>query len=146
MTLNDLQRAAVVLFAAREVGTHGGLEQMKAVCHVLRNRVQAGWAENYLAVLEQAAGAPANEPGGEGRLDVNSRSLGELARAIDDIFYGCAGDDIAHICGRQDKEHGPLLYWAFVDRPVTGWFKENIAGKPKEHFQRGIVGFMYLYE
>ena len=31
MTLNDLQRAAAVLFAAREAGPEGSLDQMRAI-------------------------------------------------------------------------------------------------------------------
>jgi hypothetical protein len=148
MTLNDLQRAAVVLFAAREVGPNGSLDQMKAVCHVIRNQVAAGWYEDYLAAVEGTWRRKRYTELGETQppLDSKDRRLGMLARDVDDIFYGGASDDIARLCGRQDKEHGPLLYWCFVDRPVTAWFTENVVRKPEEHFQRGIVGFMYLYE
>ena len=147
VTLNDLQRAALVLFAAREVGPGGSVEQMKAVCHVLRNRVMAGWNEgSYLAVIDDAGEAQANEGYALGHLDLNDRRLQRMARDVDEIYYGHADDEISRMCARQDKEKGPLLYWCFVDRPVRPWFRDNIARKMEEHRQRGIVGFLYLYE
>lgn len=146
MTLNDLQRAAVVLFAARETGPEGSLDQMRAVCHVIRNRVQAGWHEDYLEAT-QAVTWTANASAAPDGLALNDRRLRTLATEIDDIFYGQSGDEIARMCGRLDKEHGPLLYWWFIDRPITKWFEQNIVRKAEEHRQRAQVGAtMYLYE
>ena len=142
MTLNDIQRAAVVLFAAREAGSEGSLDQMRAVCHVIRNRVQAQWHEDYLAAVEAA-----DQPRNVTTLRLNDRKLGMLAKEIDAIFYGSDDGEIARLCGRQDKERGPLLYWYFIDRTVTDWFRRNIIAKPQEHRQRAQVGNnMYLYE
>jgi hypothetical protein len=146
MTLNDLQRAALVLFAAREAGPGGSLDQMMAVCHVIRNRMAAGWADNCLEVIADAELSRGNAEGAGRRMEVKDRALGMLARDIDEIFYGHADDEVARICGRQDKERGPLLYWYFIDRPVTEWFVTNIIRKPEEHRHRGILGLMYLYE
>jgi hypothetical protein len=147
MTLNDLQRAALVLFAARETGA-GSLEQMKAVCHCIRNRVMAGWSEgNWLAVIEDATEEIARGMNlTPARLSVNDRRIQALARDVDEIYYGQAADDIAKMCARQDKDHGPLLYWHWIDRPVSPWMEQEIIRKPCEHAQRGIVGFLYLYE
>lgn len=146
MTLNDVQRAALVLFAAREVGPAGSLDQMKAVCHVVRNRVQAPWHADWLEALEHHAPVAAHEPD-RFPLTLNDRRLGQLARDVDEIFYGGAADDIARMCGRQDKDRGPLLYWCFIDRPLAPWFSQNVIGKPGEHKQRAQVGnSMYLFE
>lgn len=146
MTLNDLQRAALVLFAAREAGPGSSLDQMRAICHVVRNRVQAGWAESFLEVLNLAPDSNANEGCELTALSPNDRRLQMLARDVDEIYYGQADDEVARMCGRIDKEHGPLLYWAFVDKPIRPWFRDTIARNPTAHPQRGILGFLYLYE
>jgi hypothetical protein len=146
MTLNDLQRAALALYAARKVGPKGSLDQMRAICHIFKNRAQAGWADNYLQLIEQQREFEGNEPGGEGQLDLNDRRLQQIAKDVDDIYFGQADDEISRICARQDKTKGPLLYWVFADRPPTRWFQQNIIAKPREHYQRGIIGLMYLYE
>jgi hypothetical protein len=146
MTLNDLQRAALVLFAARKAGPKGSLDQMRAICHVLKNRAQAGWADNYLSLIESSEDCEGNEPGSDALLDLNDRRLQQMAKDVDDIYFGAADDEISRLCARQAKDKGPLLYWVFVDRPIKPWFRENIIARPQEHFQRGIVGFLYLYE
>jgi hypothetical protein len=142
MTLNDIQRAAVVLFAAREAGLEGSLDQMRAVCHVIRNRVTAQWHEDYLAAVEEA-----DQPRSVTKLRLNDRRLAMLTREVDAIFYGSDDSEIARLCGRQGKDHGPLLYWTFIDRPISKWFVANVVNKPQEHRQRAKVGNnMYLYE
>lgn len=147
MTLNDLQRAAVVLFAAREAGPDGSLDQMRAICHVIRNQVQAQWHEDYLAATELHQENAANLPIITA-LMLKDRRLAMLAKEVDEIFYGDGGGgEIARMCARQDKTHGPLLYWCFIDRTIRDWFRINIVGRPQEHRQRAQVGNnMYLYE
>ena len=147
MTLNDLQRAALVLFAAREAGTDGSLDQMRTVAHVMVQRVAAGWAENLLDTIESAEAAAAHLGAGYTRLGLNDRRVQMLAREVDEIVYGQSGSEIGRLCGRQDKECGPILYWAFLGRPMREWFKENVVRRPQEHRQRAQVGStMYLYE
>ena len=105
MTLNDLQRAAAVLFAAREAGPEGSLDQMRAICHVIRNRVQAQWYEDFLAAVEGSWTRRRTEDLAEKQppLQLNDRRLGTLTREIDGIIYGQTDDEIAKLCGRQDK-------------------------------------------
>jgi hypothetical protein len=149
MTLNDLQRAAVVLFAAREAGPDGSLDQMRAICRVIRNRVQAQWYEDYLAAVEGSWTRRRMEELAEKQppLQLSDRRLATLTKEIEGIVYGQTDDEIAKLCARQDKEHGPLLYWCWIDRPMTPWFEQNIVRKPEEHRQRAQVGNnMYLYE
>lgn len=145
MNLTELQRGALVLYAAREAGEHASVEQMRAIVHILRNRVQGGWYENYLQAVEDAVHQAANEPRATA-LRLEDRRLQILCREIDDVLYGHADDEISRMCARQDKVHGPLLYWSFLDRAMRISFKETIVRKPEEHFQRGVLGMMYLYE
>lgn len=146
MTLNDVQRAALVLYAARQVGDDGNLEQMRAVCYIIRNRQRAGWSDgNWLTVMEEAHICAGNEPI-DVKLRVDDRRLQHLARDVDSIFYGNEDDEIARVCARQDKERGPLLYWCFVHRPIRPWFKTMIIGNPANHRNRSQIAFMQLYE
>lgn len=147
MTLNDVQRAALVLFAAREVGDDGNLEQMKAVCMIIRNRVRAGWSDgNWLTVMEEHANIAGNDRP-ETRLRLEDRRLQALARDIDGIFYGQdQDDDVAKACARQDKDRGPIFYWCFIQRPIRGWFATRIIGDKENHRNRGQISFMMLYE
>jgi hypothetical protein len=146
MTLNDVQRAALVLYAARQVGADGNLEQMKAICYIIRNRQRAGWGDgNWLTVLEEAPNCAGNDPVDE-RLRLEDRRLQALARDIDMIFYGQEDDEIARACSRQGKEIPPIFYWCFIHRPMREWFERVIAKDPDNHKQRAQIAFMYLYE
>lgn len=147
MTANDLQRAALVLYAAREVGPEGSLDQMKAVCHIIRNRTRAGWHDsNWLTVMEQSHDVAGNAPLADVRLDLNDRRLILMARDVDDIFYGNADDEVAKACGAHGKQAPPLLYWYFMNRPPCEWFLATIIRDPANHRQRAQFGFMLGYE
>jgi hypothetical protein len=149
MTLNDIQRAALVLYAARQVGSDGNLEQMKAVCCIIRNRQRAGWGDgNWLTVIEEAPRCGGNDPVDE-PLRLEDRRLQHLARDIDGIFYGHDDDEISRVCGRQKGEgqdRPPILYWCFIHRPLRPWFETMIAKDPVNHKMRSQIGFMMLYE
>lgn len=146
MTLNDLQRAELVAFAAREVGDDGNLEQMKAVCYIIRNRVRAGWSDgNWLTVMEEHFQIAGNERP-DCRLRLEDRRLQALARDVDAIFYGHEDDEVSRTCMRQDKQRGPIFYWCFVQRPIREWFKAAIIADPVNHRSRSQIAFMYLYE
>jgi hypothetical protein len=147
LNISDLQRGALVLFAAREAGPNADLKHMKAIAYVIRNRVRAGWAENWLAAMEQAEVNRANDlvryP-----LNINSRAFQMFTRDIDEIFYGSNqdNDEIAAVCCGATKEEAPLMYWCYIGRPISQWFTENILRKPEEHRQRANFNLLYLYE
>lgn len=146
MTLNDIQRALLVEFAAREVGDDGSLEQMKAVCYIIRNRVRAGWSDgNWLTVMEDHARIAGNEPMGA-RLRLEDRRLQALARDIDAIFFGHEDDEISKVCAKQDKDHGPIFYWCFMQRPIRSWFERAVIRDKENHKNRAQISFMMLYE
>lgn len=150
MTLTEIQRAGLTLFAAATVGPQGSLDQMKAVCHIMRNRVVAGWEDgNWLAVLGNVNVSMAAYEKSDLliAMRLKERMLQQLAQAVDDIYFGQADDDVARVCAAQGKERGPILYWAFIDRAQVPWFTQTIVRRPQDHMQRGQVGNnMYLYE
>lgn len=148
MTLNELQRALLVAHAVRTVGDDGNLEQMKAVCYVLRNRVRAGWHDgSWLTVIEESADVAGNELTGA-KLRADDRRMAILARDIDAIVYGqeSPDDELARVCAKQDKERGPIFYFAFIHREIKPWFRTMIIGNPTDHRDRGQIGYLHLFE
>lgn len=149
MTLNDIQRAALALFAAREAGPSASLEQMKGICYVIRNRVRAGWFDgNWITVMEHADEASGNMPAERFYLDLQSRSLQRLFRDIDDIYYGGGSGNSWTPEQAADLETavGKQLYWMFIDRPHNPWFVERILRDPENHPNRAQAGTMMFYE
>jgi hypothetical protein len=139
MTLNDLQRAALVMFAAREAIETGSLQTMKGICYVIRNRVKAGWYDGtWFAVLEHHRESAGNEPR-DIELDASNRILQMMIRDVDDIFYSQGSDPVEEAIGK-------CLYWNFIDRPAKQWFRENIIGNEKDHPIRAHIGMALFYE
>lgn len=142
MTLNDLQKAALVLFAAKEAGNTGSLAAMKGICYAIRNRVRAGWHDgSWIDVIENAndyAGNPATDR--PRILTLNDRGLQMLARDIDALFYsGGMEDEVA-------ESFKTVLYWQHIDRMSTPWFFENIIRNPQEHRRAVLVGTIAFFE
>lgn len=149
MTIHELQRAALVLFAAREVANPESLQAMKALCFVIRNRVKKGWHDsNWLTILEHAPEVSGNLPPAQRRiLDLNSRSLQMLARDVDGIYHGTANDELQTAFGDPSiKNSRPALYYHFMDQPTNPWFKENILDRQDIHKVRARLFPIVFYE
>jgi hypothetical protein len=161
LTLNDVQRAALALFAARAAGSDASLEQMKAIAYCVRNRVKAGWHDGqWLTVIERNYETAGNLPLARVILDPNNRILQRLIADIDDIYYGL----VAYTAAGQNKmtvptaqrfaaEGGDLedaigksCYWCWLNRAFTPWFKENILDHPESHPNRTQMGLMAFFE
>ena len=145
MTMNDLQRAALVLFAAREAGEGASLEQMKAICYCMRNRVRAGWHDgSWLASIEHADEVAAHDYMTM-RLDPANRALQRLTHDIDDICYGTGIETLA---GEGDLESsiGEQKFWMFLNRPPSSWFVKHIVKDQKNHPSHAQMGLMMFFE
>lgn len=149
MTLNELQKGALVLFAAREAIDTGSLSAMKAVCFIIRNRVKAGWHDgNWLTCIEYAPEVAGNLPPENPRiLDLNERALQLLARDVDGIFQGTTMDDLASGFGDPGaKGTRPALYYQFMNRPATPWFQKHIVNDRRNHAIRTRLDPMVFFE
>ena len=155
MTLADAQKAALALFAARQAGPEGSLEEMKAICYIMRNRVRAGWHDgSWMRAIEAAEDCAGNVPWTPFRLEPERRAFQRLLQDIDGIYYGSAEGagwdlDFEQSLGAQTVmgvKRPALLYWCWVDREMTQWFQRNIIGQPKEHDQRAQLGSMLFFE
>jgi hypothetical protein len=156
VTLNDLQRAALVLFAVREAGAGASVEQMKAICYCMRNRVKAGWHPDWLTAMEHAQETAGNLPGAPATIDVNDRAFQVLLHDIDDIYFSTAGNSKPMMEEGPGEQSGETMeealkeckYWQFLGpgRPVNPWFTENIAGDHENHPCRAQMGLMMFFE
>jgi hypothetical protein len=160
LTLNDVQRAQLALFAARAAGQGASLEQMKAIAYCIRNRVKAGWWDGqWLTVMEHAGEIEANELDEPWYLDLNNRALQRLVADIDEIYYGgrTAGgarvEQAPMVAQRYAAEStdleeaiGKSVYWAWLNRPFTTWFRENVLEQSHNHPNRAQMGMMVFFE
>lgn len=148
MTQKDVDRVMLVRYAAQEAGPRGSLEQMKAICYCLRNRVREGWGE-WMDVIETADETRGNVPNEATRIDSNSRAYQRLLHEIDDIYFGhrsvSEGEGLTLEDSLCAKER-PCFYWLFLDRPMTPWFKANIASDKENHPSNATMGLMMFFE
>jgi hypothetical protein len=143
MNMSAFERAQVAAFAYKAARHTGSLDCMKAVCYVLRNRVRAGWGDvTWLGVMEGHHKVAGNEddfwPTMAAKLDVQDRLLQMLVRDVDDIYTGISEDDTKRVV--QDA-----LFYQFIDRPGTEWFKENIVRQSETHPRIAQVGPIALF-
>jgi hypothetical protein len=158
VTLNDVQRAALALFAAREAGTAGSLDQMKAIAYCVRNRVKAGWHDGqWLTVIEHSQESAANLVLSRVILDPNNRILQRIIADIDDIYYGLAvagqnkitvatAQRFAPDAGDIENAIGKSCYWAWLNQPFTPWFQKYILDSSESHPMRAQMGLMAFFE
>lgn len=150
MTMTDLQRAALALFAAREAGPRASADQMLAIAMCIRNRVRQGWFDgDWLKVIENAGDTRANLPGPAVQLDPNDKNLQRLARDIDEVYFSrrdWAKNPSGDPMPSMDEAIGKATYWAFINQPFTVWFLENVIHNPEQHPQNAQMGLMMFYD
>jgi hypothetical protein len=138
----------LVRYAVQAVGPRGSLEQMKAICYCLRNRVRAGWGE-WVEVIESAGESLGNEPFERVPLDTSSRAYQRLLYDVDDIYFSHGNMESSEGPTLEDslcaKDH-PCFYWMFLNRPMLQSFKDNIASQPKNHPSNVTMGTMMFFE
>lgn len=135
MTGDELIKGQIVLFAWREAGRLGGLNNMLAMCFVLRNRVDAGWNDSdYLAVITDAEASSAHPIKGAGFPDLRSSDMRKLLSQIDAIYSGTAPDHLTN---------GALFYGDLNN--TTEDFRERIIRSP-EHQRVAQVGEVYFWK
>jgi hypothetical protein len=139
------------IFAAREAGERGSVEQMRAIALCIRQRVRSGWNDaSWLAVMESAGDCAAHEPDYDYRLDPNSRTLQMMLREVDDIYFGQQRHGMESVESNETLESSivehNIKFWCFLDRPMTEWFKSNIVQDPRNHPNTAHMGLMMFYE
>lgn len=150
MNTNDIQRAALAMFAAREAGPGGCYEQMKAIAICMRNRVRQGWhGGDWLQVIERASENAANLPGVKPILQAENRDFQRIIRDIDEVYWNRTDwkkEPSRDPMPSLDEALGNACYWAFLNQPMTPWFREHVLDDPENHPQKTNMGLMMFYE
>ena len=125
MNWGDYYRFLMALAAWREARNQG-TDGMRAVMHVFRNRVEAGWGD-YAAVITKKNQISSMSVPGDSQTVVWPRlpdPIFEQAMQIAEVIY--EGGD-------HDLTRGALYYGNLEHIDSGGWFERNIVAKPKEH-------------
>jgi hypothetical protein len=141
VTLDQLTRASLVLFAYQEGMQSGSLNVMKAILYTLRNRVRQGWHDgNWIEVMDCAGEVSGNEAAAKVPIDVYSRTFQMLMQSVDEIYFSNAinSDDVATLTG-------DALYYVFANQPIRPWFVDNIIGDAKNHPRIAQTGMLMLF-
>jgi len=150
MTIGDVQRAYLAIFAAREAGLNASADQMKAIAMCIRNRVRQGWENgDWIRVMERSCDTRANLGRPLAEIDVSDRDFQIMARDVDEIYF--SRRDWQKEPSRQsmpdlDEAIGNAVFWGFIDYPFTTWFTEKVIKDQKNHPQKSGMGVMLFYE
>jgi hypothetical protein len=164
LTLKDIERAELAIFAARAAGQGATVDQMKAIACCIRNRVRQGWHDSsWLKVMEHAWEYEGNLPTSPVRIDPENSSFLRWLRDADEVYFGYTSENsIGHMARQREKLGGAqaikpqasgieealqrAVYWAFIDRPFTVWFQHNVLHGPDAHRDVGNLGTLFFYE
>ena len=102
-----------------------GQEGMRAVAHVIRNRVHAGWGD-WDDVITKKNQFSSISLAGDSQLlvwpdddDASFRLVFEMCKSV--------------LSGLDDDVTNGALYYANLKNTTSGWFLNNIVGRPLEH-------------
>lgn len=129
MSTDEFIQAQAALFAWRETHRYGGVNEMLAILHVIRNRARAGWEDgDWLKIIQNADRAAAHPVLPDGYPDINDEDFCALLVAVTEIYAG-SDDDIT----------GGALYYADLSRARLE-FRARIASSPEQHPKTAQVG------
>lgn len=134
MTIDTYIRAQLAQFAITEGERHGGLNNMLAIAHVLRNRVFAGWGD-WVEVVQRA---------GEKRVTVypeympnlRSGNVRVLLNKIDDVYTRADATDLT----------GGALFYFEPGYPVPDWFCKEVINKSEDHPRCAHIGPVWFFK
>jgi len=135
MNLDAYTRAMMVRFAVEEAQRYGGINNMLAVLHVLRNRVFAGWGD-WVEVIERAPERRGNVDDHPPRANMRHSDVRIVLIRADDIY---SRDDTSDLTG------GALWY---VDQnlPVQDWFQRQVLERSEDHARVAHIGPVWFFK
>lgn len=135
MTPEQFIKGQVARYAIDEAVHHGGTDNMCAVAHVLRNRIQAGWqGGDWMRVLEDA-GAKTGTIVDPPQVNLHDMGVRIFLSRVDDIF-----------AGREPDMVSGALYYAELHNIKREWFKRNITSQPEAHPRVATVGAVAFFK
>jgi hypothetical protein len=135
MTLEAYVRAQMARFAIEEAQRHGGINNMLAILHVLRNRVMAGWGD----WAEVTLNAPDRRgtiypPGDQPNLKANNVRI--VLNRVDEIY---TRTDLVDLTGNA-------LFYMDSNMPVADWFKREVLDRPEDHPRCCHIGPVWFFK
>ena len=133
MTLDLYTRAIMVRFAVEEGQRHGGVNNMMAVLHVLRNRVLAGWGDwqEVVESAEQRRGT-VYPPS---KINMRTNDVRVVLNRVDEIYTKADMSDLT----------GGALFYIDQNYPTEEWFKREILQKPEDHKRVAHIGPVWFF-
>ncbi len=121
-------------FSIVEASEHGGVNNMLAVAHVLRNRVFSGWGD-WLGVVMSAPEKRANlyvPP----MPNIRSNNVRVVLNKIDDIYTRADANDLT----------GGALFYANPVQPFAEWFQKEVLDRPEDHPRCAHIGPIWFFK
>lgn len=134
MTIDTYIRAQMARFAIEEGARHGGIKNMLAVAHVLRNRVFAGWGD-WIEVVQRAPDKRVTDYA-PAPLNLRTPDIRILLNKIDEIY---TREDV------QDLTGGALFYFE-PNHPMPVWFQKEVLGRPDDHPRCAHIGPVFFFK
>lgn len=136
MTADNYIKGRLAAFCIDEGFAHGGLYNMVAVAHVLKNRVEAGWfGGDWMRVLEAAPSQRGTLRDIAREVDLRDGSIRLLFQAIDDIYSGTIEDNLT----------AGALFYADLHNLTNPEFKANVLQNPESHPRIATVGLTAFF-
>lgn len=134
MNLETYIRAQMVRFAIEEGQRHGGVNNMLAILHVLRNRVFAGWG-NWGEVVKTA-------PEKRGTLypptatNEQANDVRVLLNRVDEIYSRADTTDLT----------GGALLYCDQGLPLQEWFVKEVLSRSADHPRSAHIGPVWFFK
>jgi hypothetical protein len=134
MTIDTFIRGQMARFAIEEGARHGGVMNMLAVAHVLRNRVFAGWGD-WGEVIQRAPEKRAviYPPY---MVNLRSSNVRVLLNRIDDVYTRADMEDLT----------GGALFYFEPGYPLADWFQREVIDKSEDHPRSAHVGPVWFFK
>lgn len=134
MTLEQYIRAQMAKFAIEEGQRHGGINNMLAILHVLRNRVMAGWGD-WIEVVNTAPDRRGTiYPPEVSQLKANNVRI--VLNRVDEIY---TRTDLVDLTGNA------LFYMDQNLQPLP-WFEREVLGHPDDHPRCCHIGPVWFFK
>jgi hypothetical protein len=134
MTIETYTRAQLARFAIEEGARHGGVNNMLAIAHVLRNRVFAGWGD-WLEVVMTAGEKRGNQYAPD-MPNIRTTNVRVLLNKVDEIYTRADANDLT----------GGALFYCEPNLPLLAWFESEVLRRPEDHPRAAHIGPVWFYK
>jgi hypothetical protein len=159
MNLQDIAVVHLTFFAWREGErlAPGSLDAKKAIAHVVRNRVDAGWENgDWLKIImntDVSSSSLVEDVDWKSYIDLWSYDFKALYGHCEAVYSGLINDALTtgadlrqvQIMTRSYQAQKAFFYAALGDAKLRPWFLENIVRKPEEHPRTVTVGTITFF-